>query len=253
MRWKYGSYLLPENDVDFSFTSPAKLDPSGVPYAYLPRYVLDGTIRITPTGTDAGNQTAMTAALVELEAAFAQNYQDLIFYDDSSVATIHKLINNETTGGVKVLSRVEYPYARGAEYSTYRTFRVTLGAEIPDQASVGGAGPIIRYRESLTYIGTGGRRWVAQEYIEGEPDHQQVAQLSSIRAVQEGSALGYAAYVPFPPGLYPTEVEHEEQRVYRRETAQKFVNGVETEWPSSWQYFFEFNNPGNGNPTGRPR
>ena len=254
MRWYYGSYALPENDVDFSFTSPAKLDPSGVPFAYLPRYVLDGRLSIADTGTVAGNQAAMTVAIAELEAAFRVPFQDLIFRDDAGNATPHKLINNETTGGVKVLSAVEYPFSRGAEYTTYRNFRVTLGAEIPDpSAAAGGSGPILRWRESLTYIGTGGRRWVSQEYVEGDPDHQQVAQRTSIRAIQEGSAMGYNAWVPFPPGLYPIEVEHEEMRVYRKDRPTSFVNGVETEWPSSWQYHFEFNDPANGNPTGRPQ
>lgn len=250
---QYGDYAFDANEVSFVFSSPAKLDGSGVPYALMPKYALKGTIRIADTGVAATNQANLTAKLLLFEAAIKTQYRDFVFKDDAGNPTVHKLLNSETTGGVRVLEW-GYDDSKGAEYTTYRNFSAVIGAEIPDTTQAGNGGnSIIRYRESLTFIGTGGPATEWQEMIEGDPIQQQTAQRTTIRAIQEGSALGYKTWINPPPGLYPLSVERQRERVYRRDTAQQFVNGVETEFPSSWQYVFQFADPSNGNPTGRPR
>lgn len=248
---KYGDYQFDDDAVWYAYTCPAKLDSNGVPYAYSPQYKLSGWISITDTGTVAGNQAAMTAKLALFEAAFAKQFQNFGFYDNAGNLTVHKLINAQTLGGVKVLTRPEYPDSRGAEYSTFRSFTLTLGADVPLSAQQG-PNAVVEWQETLTYIGTGGPRRVWQEFIEDNPENQVVAQRTTIKAIQRGSAIGFGDYIAFPAPLYPLEVEHEDQRIFERGTPQAKGAGVFKYYPSSWSYFFEFANPQFGNPTGRP-
>ena len=251
MYYQYGNYRFDDDAVSSVFTCPAKLDSNGIPYAYSPQFKLSGWISITDTGTVAGNQAAMTAKLAEFEAAFSRQFQNFALYDNAGNLTAHKLINAQTLGGVKILTRPEYPVGAGAEYTTYRSFSLTLGAEIavsPQQ----GTNAVIEWQETLTFIGTGGPRRVWQEFIEDNPENQVVAQRTTIKAIQRGSAIGFGDYLAFPAPLYPLEVEHEDQRVYERGTPNAKGAGVFKYYPSSWSYSFEFANPAFGNPTGRP-
>lgn len=251
MYWKYGNYRFDDHAVSFVKRMPPIRDNAGVIYQWAPEYTLTGEIRIADTGTVAGNQAAMTAKLAEFEAAFSQQYKDLVFYDDAGNPTVHKLLNQQTLGGVKLLTNIEYPTSQGAEYAISRTFQITIGAEVSANQGGGGSG-VVNWFESLTFEGTGGKRSVWQTMIEGPPIRQQVAQFTTIRAVQSGNAVGNIGYIPFPAPIYGSDVEHEDRRVWKRSTPQNFGGNGGTNYPSEWAYFFEFANPAFGNPTGRP-
>lgn len=247
---KYGNYRFDDDSVALNYTCAAKLDSGGVPYAYMPRYKLRGEVRIDDTGTVAGNQAAMTTKLRELEAAFSQQFKDFGFYDNSGRLTAHRLLNSETLGGVKVLTRIEYPDSTGAEYSTYRTFEVTLGGDVAITAS--NPNTIVNWAEVVEYQGTGGPRRVWTEFVEGDPQNDIVCQRTTIKCVQRGTARAIGAY-PRPTPLYPLEVEHEDLRIWSPGTPEFMGNGVNAYYPASWAYFFEFANPQFQNPTGRPQ
>lgn len=243
MYFKYGSFQHDDNSVEFSAMRTAKLDSGGVPFGQTETYKLRGEIR-------ADTQAALTVAIDALKAAYAIPFQDLILYDNSGNETSHALKNSNTLGGVKVIEGPSFPNSLGAEYSIFRTFEVTLSADTPIAGQ--GQNSTVDWQESLTFVGTGGPRHVWQTLLTGTAIRQQVSELTTIKAVQRGQAVGYADYVAYPAGLYPIEVEHQEQRVYDRGTPQYLGGGVRRYYPCSWTYVFEFNNPATGNPTGRP-
>lgn len=243
MYFKYGSYQHDDNSVEFQHSIVAKLDSGGVPFGYTETYRLKGEIR-------AADQASLTTALEALKAAYAIPFQDLILYDNSGSETTHALKNSNTLGGVRVIQPPSYPSSLGAEYSTFRTFEIMVAADTP--LSTQGNSSVTDWQESLTFIGTGGPRHVWQTLLTGTPIRQQVSELTTIKAIQRGTATGYADYVPFPAPLYPIDVEHQEQRMYDRGTPQFKGSGVNRYYPCSWTYVFEFNNPATGNPTGRP-
>lgn len=253
MHWSYNGYSFDENAVSFEKTGPALLDSGGVPYAYNVQYKLRGDVRITDQGSAAANQAAMTTKLLALEAALSVNFGDLILYDDNNLPTVHRLINSETLGGVKVLTAVEYPTSFGAEYSTYRTFQVTVGCQVAAPASASN-GSVIDWTESLTFVGTGGERKVWHEYLEGDPDYDVTAQRTTVKAIQAGSARGFADYLAFPAPLFGPDKEHLDQRIYKRDTPSYMAAGTLRYFPTSWQYFFEFaaSSGVTANPTPRP-
>lgn len=247
----YGNYQLDDNSAGWVISSRAKLDSSGTPYAYSEEYKLNIRVEVEDTGNAQADQAALTAKLQAIQDAFAVPFKDLIVYDNFGQQTVHKLINSQTLGGVKPLTRLEYPVGMGAEYSTFRNCTITIGADV-QQSGLTGNNSVIDWTESLTYIGTGGPRRVWQEFIEELPENQIVAQRTTIKAIQEGAAVGFGDYIPFPAAIFPIEVEHEDQRVYRRMTPRMVGGGANREYPSMWTYVFEFSNPIFGNPTGRP-
>lgn len=243
MYFKYGSYSHEENEVSFTHSRVAKLDSGGVVFGYDETYKLKGRLH-------GDTQAELTTAINALKAAYAVQFQDLVLYDNSGAVTAHTLLNSETLGGVRVLEGPSFPDSMGAEYSTYRTYEIVVGAVAPISGQ--GNNSVVDWQETLTFIGTGGPRNVWQQPIVGPAIRQQVSQLTTIKAIQRGSAVGYADYYQFAPPLFPIEVEHEEQRVFERGTPQYMGSGVKRYYPCNWAYFYEFNNPLTGNPTGRP-
>lgn len=243
MYFKYGSYSHDENEVSFEHALVAKLDSGGVPYGYTETYKLKGRLQ-------ADTQAEITTAIDALKAAYAVQFQDLVLYDNSGAITSHALLNNNTLGGVKVVEGPSFPNSMGAEYSTYRTYEIMVAADTPLPGQ--GSNSTTEWSESLTFIGTGGPRVVWQPMITGTPIRQPVSELTTIKAIQRGSAVGFATYISFPAPLFPLETEHQDQRVYERNTPQFMGGGLFRYYPSTWTYVFEFNNPLTGNPTGRP-
>ena len=250
MYYQYGNYRFDDDAVSSVFTCPAKLDSNGIPYAYSPQYKLSGWISITDTGTVAGNQAAMTVKLAEFEAAFAVQFQNFGFYDNAGNLTAHKLINAQTLGGVKVLTRPEYPIGAGAEYTTYRSFSLTLGAEVSAFPGQGG-NRITEWDEVVSYRGTGGKRRAEQEYIDDPPELQDVAQFTFIRCVQRGSAVGLSAYPTPAAPLFPLDLENEPERGITLGSPQS-TNGQQRYFPISWEYSFRFASAQFRYPTPRP-
>jgi hypothetical protein len=250
MHATYGAFPFDSDSFTWEHTCPAKLDNSGVPYSYSPQYKLRCMISVPDTGNLEADQAALTVKLAEFEAAFAKQFQNFIIYDNAGNETVHKLINSQTIGGVKVLARPEYPTSALAEYSTFRHATVTIGAEV--SAVPGQAGnPITEWEEIVSYRGTGGRRRIWQEYIYDPPDQQDVAQFTTIRCVQRGSAMGLTAFPTPPPPLFPLDLEHEPERGITLGNPQT-INGQQKYFPVSWEYYFEFASAQFRNPTPRP-
>src|SRR4029079_17459158 len=97
----------------------------------------------------AASQAALTTALGDLRAAYNVNGRDVgLYLDDGVTLTDHALPSGAALGGVRVTG-LAFPRGDGAEYSTFRTYRLTLEADFPDSA-----GKLLQCEQSLYFEGT---------------------------------------------------------------------------------------------------
>src|SRR5690606_3105055 len=92
-----------------------------------------------------------------------------------------------------------FPEGRGAEFTTYRNYRLTVEAMLPTGAP---ESSIISYNETLTFTG-GGPRDVMMELRNGPAMKWRVSEQTSYFATQSGSAVGYATYPARPGPIWP--------------------------------------------------
>jgi hypothetical protein len=130
--------------------------------------------------------------------------------------------------------QLDYPEGDGAEYTTYRTYNISLEAEYLTQLGVES------YTETYDFSG-GGEAWVMVETITGPPLRQTVRQQTPYRCTQSGSSVGGGARPSPPPPAFPS-VEHVNERRITYGTPQFLRNG-NIQYPLSWSYSFESATP----------
>lgn len=225
MLLRYGSYTHDQNECALLIEKRAHFSPRGE------RELVRETWHITGI-KHAASQSALTAALADLRLAYSVNGRDAgLYLDDGVTPTDHLLISNVTLGGVRVLS-LDFPQGDGAEYSTFRTYRITLEADFPDTS-----GNLLEYDEALHFEGTGGPRRVFLEVLEGLPQEQIGTTCTTYRATQQGRAVGYGTYPVPPPPLWPAAELPERRRIVLR-TPERHA-GSFARFPVEWNYSFE--------------
>lgn len=235
---KYGSYTHEENELTISISKNTLFDSSGVPYAVIQNWNIEGWL----FGDDSSDLTSKIRAL---ETAYSEHGKDLEFFINSAKSA-HTIKSSETVGGIKVINPPHYSKGEGAEYSTFRTYSITLEAEIPLDNNRED-GDTISFNESLQFVG-GGPRFVYLQTINGKPQKQQVAQSTPYKCVQTGSAVGYKGYPVAPPPMFPGD-EHIDQRNITRKSPKKRGTGNQyTDYEISWTYNFESANKFGANP-----
>jgi hypothetical protein len=138
---------------------------------------------------------------------------------------------------------LDFPRGDGAEYSTFRTYRITLEADFPDTA-----GNLLEYAEALDFEGTGGPRRVFLEVLEGLPQEQIGTERTTTRATQHGRAVGYGTYPVPPPPVWPAAELPHRRRISLR-TPERVGNQF-ARYPVEWHYAFEAVVPLVGTPSG---
>ena len=235
MLLRYGSYTHDQNECAVVISKRAQFSPRG------DRQSVRETWHVTGI-KQAASQGALTAALAALRAAYGQNGFDVgLYLDDGVTLTDHAMASAATLGGVRVLE-LDFPHGDGAEYSTFRTYRLVLEADFPDSA-----GLLLEYDEALHFEGTGGPRRVFLEVLEGLPQEQIGTQASTYRVTQSGRAVGHGTY-PLPAApIWPAAELVDRRRVTLR-TPQRFA-GPWARFPVEWKYVFESISPLAGTPT----
>lgn len=189
MYLRYGSYTHALAEARVSINCEAMRNQAGVYYARKERWDIQGRL----TGADAA---ALTTAIAALKAAYEIGGYDLtLLLPDGVTASDHQLLTASCKGGTKIAMPVSFPEGSGAEYSTFRNYSVAVEGEIP---LLDGQNPIVEWKETLAFVGTGGPRFVVIETRNGMPQMQQVSQRTPVRVVQSGRAVGYNQW-PFPP------------------------------------------------------
>ena len=234
MFFKYGTYTHPENEVNLtSLNQVTRRNARGGVESTRKTLSIQGTLL-------ADTQTALSAAIVELENAYQYEGQDAGLYQDDGaggvgVKTPHFLNSSASLGGVKIQS-LTYPQGTPSEYATQRTFAITLFADFP------GDGGLVSFEETLSFQGTGGPSVVNVVTIAGLGQKQSPTQFTRRSVIQQGSAVGYGAYPAQPPPMFPTFEVGERRRediISPQNNNGEFIN-----WGIRWSYYFEQIGPG---------
>jgi len=241
MYLKYGSYQHASGETAVVITKQGLFTDTGIARGVRERWDIQGRLQ-------AASPAAVTTALNALAAAYAVQGLDIGFYEDDNTPTSHFIDSSATNGGVRVVSPPSFPQGRGAEYSTFRTYTLSVEAEwlAADQT-------LLNWRETLRFTG-GGPQFAFLQPITGVPVKQVLRQATTYKATQSGEAVGFQSY-PSPPGpIWPT-AEHVQQRQIHYELPRRMGKtglATLTDYKISWSYEFESATPLLGLPSGWP-
>lgn len=221
---RYGSYQHAEGECEVFINRQMMETAAGFQYGVKETWTIHGFLATT-------TQALLTTAIINLKAAYSLHGQNLgLYLSDGTTLTDHYVTGNTPIGGVRVVSGPSFPKGHGGEYSTFRSYEITLEAEfsVVNQAT-------IHFNEVLTFTG-GGPRFVYLQPLQGLPQKQQVAQSTPYRAVQSGSVIGLLDYVAPPTSLWPADEDIEQRKIdylspKREERGNHFVyRNFEVRW-----------------------
>lgn len=229
MQLTYGTYTHADNEVTLTISYRPVYE-RGVKVKVTAVWTIDGKLQADDV---AGLSTAITA----LEAGYATNGQNL-----SLGGTAHALLSSECIGGTRV-TELSYPVGDGAEYVTFRSYRITVEGDL---AVTNTTALLTEFTESIRLSG-GGPKWVMLTPAIGPPQPQQTRGQMPYVAVQSGSAVGFGQYPTVPPPIWPA-AEHRERRQITAGSP-KVTAGAAQYYTIQWSYEFESSTPLIGTPT----
>jgi len=238
---KYGSHAHASGECSVAIAKHGLFARSGIRRAVLVRWDIQGRLQ-------AADASSLTGAINALEAAYQVPGQDIGLYFDDGTPTSHRIASAQTSGGVRIVVAPSFPQGRGAEYSTFRSYVLSIEAELPDTET-----SIIAWNEVLNFNG-GGAQFGFFEPINGLPQKQLLRQATTFKVTQQGSALGNGSYpVPAVP-IWPTAEHLHLRKITYELPSRKGSAGqyIDTEFPVSWSYVFESELPLTGAPTAWP-
>lgn len=244
MKTHWGTYVHDDNETWHSISSQQKFGPAGRKTVRTVRWIINGVKK-------AASVSALTTALTSLEEAYAEDQRDLIFKDNDGNNTVHTVFNADTINGTKVV-RFWYPpgttalggsYGSGTEYNTRRTFQAIIEADV-----LTAEWNIVRFHESLRFIGTGGRKWILMGALTGPVQEQTLQQQTEYRAVQSGYAVGLLLFPSPPAPIFPAAVDGP---LVVEELSSPFTMGRvrNTNFGIRWKYNYKSATPMTGSPT----
>lgn len=239
MKLKYGSYTHDQDEAAIAISKTTNFNNIGIAFSYTERWAITGRLMVADTGDPDVDQPALTTAINSLVAAYNVDNRDLtLLRNTGATPTSHRLVSQAAIGGTRVVERPHFPEGSGAQYSTYRDYRIVVEAEIP----VSQAGDeIVEWHETLSFTGTSGMRTVHLELRTGLPQKQIVSQRTVAKATQSGRAVGRRGYLLPQPPIFPAdELFYARQVTYESPEAKGIGSTrVYVDWPTEWRYEFE--------------
>ncbi len=229
-----GSYIHATNEVTLVIRAETQFSPRREAYAVKVIWIIRGVLLDT---TVAG----LTARIAALQAAYNFGGDTIALYNDDGSLTAHVLDSSSAIGGVRINRPPTFLKGDGTEYVTKREYEIEVEALYPFTGTA-----LLEFTETVSLSGAGGPRFVYKQPLFGLPIKQQVAQFTTFKATQSGSAVGWFDYPPFPNALFPAD-EKVDLRSQSRESPSVW-NGDAVRFPISWSYTFESNQPLQANP-----
>lgn len=231
MQVQYGSYTHAEGEVAIARQLEPVRDQSGTLRATVHRYNLQGVLT-------ADSESAMDTAVSNLIAAYVDG-SDLALLFTVGGNTQLALASSDCIGGTRVTRPPEFPDMRGAGYTAYLPYAITVEGEIAASSSADTVG-LLSYSETVQYSG-GGPRYAHRETLQGAPIKQQVRRQTINRMTQSGEAVGYIGYPTPPPPLFAGALVESPQITL---VSPRWRGGRGyTEYRVAWSYVFESASP----------
>ena len=241
MYLRYGGWTCELNEAAVAISKEPLLAANGSTYGMKETWTIQGFAQ-------ADTQAALITYISLLEAAFSKNQQNLTLLTDAG-AVARSMPGLSAIGSTHVLGGVSYPDngASNAEFSTFRTWQVTIEGRYPLLGY--NPGQILAWAEALSFMG-GGPRFVHLQPLEGLPQKQETANATPYRVTQQGSAVGLQTW-PIAPGPIWPEAEHRDRRKYDKKAPKRDggINLIFTEFEVEWAYEFESAYELSGDPT----
>jgi hypothetical protein len=236
MQWIWGNYAHVANEVDLlSLTQTSQMNEGGQVMVNRVQYSIKGFIQ-------AADQNSLNTAMFALQNVYANPiqenrvYQAQLLMNDGS-GSIHYIGGPGSRNGV-VCTNFAWMKEDGGEFSTYRSYQLTLEAEY-DVLNV----ELAAFHESLTLIGTGGPKITDIECLTF-PAQRQITQAYTLcRAVQTGIVVGHTRFVSPPGPLWPgNELQHlRESKPSSPKRSGPVGYPVYTKF--EWAYTYHFSSP----------
>ncbi len=226
MQLKYGSYAWAANSVTIATDIQETWNEGG--------QLLERTWRAHVTGYLAVNgQADCTQQMSAMDTALKVPYQDFVLLQDSGAQSATLLLNSGSITGVRVTHGPNFPKSDGAEYATERYFEFDVEASYPMSFATNF---LVRFRETLEGWG-GGPQYNVLPALNTPGQRQLIYPLVPFEGVQRGEAVGYLAYPPALPPIWPFAL-NEPGKITRRDP-QRRGKGY-SEYPVSWEYHYKW-------------
>jgi hypothetical protein len=147
---------------------------------------------------------SISQQLDALIAAYSVDGKDLVLYTDANVATQHKITSSMGTiiDGPRV-TKFDFPVGDFGEYVSHRTYFIEVYAQYRYYDTNDPWPGIVRYQESIRYIGNGGPAVVLVPDQSGNEIQRQLWPSTPITMLQSGESIGQGGYALPLPAVEP--------------------------------------------------
>ena len=229
MRLIYGFYQHAIAETTIQIDRAVLYNEGGQQYAFEETWKISGFLQ-------APDQPSITAQIAALQKAYSIQGQNLGFFQDNGQPTAHGVLSKDTLGGVRIVDGPTFDQGQGGEYSTYRYYSITAKFIVPDPRVA-----LLAFQERLSFEGTGGEKVGWLQTLQGPPQRQRLAEVTTVKAVQEGSQVGWLSAAPPMPPLFPLS-EHVDRRRINFTSPKRYGPLGRPQWAeyaTEWHYEFE--------------
>lgn len=232
---KYGNHTHDLADAAIVINRANTFSKNNKRTGYIETWTIDGFLQ-------ADTQNAVGTKIETLKNAYDKDNETAVLLFEDGSETKHKLDTSASVSGVRV-RLVDFPEGRGAEYSTFRSYRIVIDAEFVENAG------ILEFMETLTFSG-GGPKFLHKQTLTGLPQKQFVAQNIPFRVTQAGFSVGHTTWPALASPLFPKHLKREESSTVKTGPENVYAKtNRATHFRTSWNYVFESVSAMNANPT----
>lgn len=223
---KYGSYSHELAEASVVIDQKRNFNDEGVLEECVNTWQVTGVLQ-------ADDVASLTTAINDMERAYLDVDVEVAIRTQNGF-TSHRLRPSDWDS-IRCVA-LGYPVGNGAEYTTYRTYALTIEAKRKPNGRDGGDN-ILEFSQSIEMNGDGGPDWVFQPVTSGDWPAATLTEKTPVTITQSGTALGQTRYVWATP-LFPASEKGKLRRLLKT-SPQKRVPEA-SRFQSSWSYTFEF-------------
>ncbi|HTU27301.1 MAG TPA: hypothetical protein VMF30_17970, partial [Pirellulales bacterium] len=130
---QFGNYVHDQGECAITISRTARVE-NGIVLGYTERWDVQGRLQIVSSGNPVADRGQLSQRITALQQAYQQQGVDLGLYFDDGAPSVHYLQSSRSAGGTRVVRPPAFPTGQGAEYSTFRTFSLSVEADFLNSA-----------------------------------------------------------------------------------------------------------------------